>query len=122
MSWIEDLYELDIKPEEDIDSIVDKSTQAEAMDVGVINDDSGTGILARGNGNLEGFADYGLGFRFNRENQTLSIFASNIKMFTDNFKIIDSSEKDEYLKDEYNDIMMMLFGTKEDFFLEEDES
>jgi|GEM_PF-3311239 len=108
MSWKEDLYELDLYESLDLDVIADQSTEAKENDIGMINPISGAGILARENGTLEGFADYGLGFRFSRDSQSLLIFAPNIHVFSLHIEKHDKIIRNTYLKDEYGDIENLL--------------
>jgi hypothetical protein len=118
MSWKDDLYELDTYEPDDLDTLSETSTEAKADDVGMINPVSGAGILARENGTLEGFADYGLGFRFSRDSQSLMIFAPSIHIFSSNIEKHDRIVRNTYLRDEYGDIEDIL---KEVQFLESGE-
>lgn len=108
MGWKEDLYELDLRQPKDLDDLAEESTEAKNNDVGFVNANSGAGILGRENGTLEGFADYGLGFRFNRDSQSLLVFAPNIHVFSSNIQKHDKIVPSTYLKDEYGDIEEIL--------------
>lgn len=104
MSWKDDLYDLDMRESEDLDVIANADTEAKTDDIGFINPTSGAGILARENGVLEGFSDYGLGFRFSSYSQSLSVFAPNIHLFTLGVQKHNTVVRNTFLKDEYGDI------------------
>lgn len=108
MSWKEDLYEYEIQQIMDLDDLAEQSTEANRDDVGFVNPKSGAGILGRKNGMLEGFADYGLGFRFSPESQSLMVFASSIHFFAGQIVHHDTEIRNTYLKDEYGDIFDIL--------------
>lgn len=108
MSWKDDLYELDMHEAEDLDELAEQSTEAKDQDVGFVNPRSGAGILGRDNGTLEGFADYGLGFRFSRDSQSLMVFAPSIHLFSHSVEKHDKVIRNTYLKDEYGDIEAIL--------------
>lgn len=104
MNWKEELLKLDLWEAEDLDTLADKSSEAKPDDIGFINSKSGAGILARENGLLEGFSDYGLGFRFSRDTQSLMVFAPSIHLFTTSVQKHDKIVRNTYLKDEYGDV------------------
>lgn len=108
MSWKDDLYELDMTEAQDLDELSEQSTESKPNDVGFINPNSGAGILGRENGTLEGFADYGLGFRFSRDSQSLLVFAPSIHVFSNDIQKHDKVIRNTYLKDEYGDIEEIL--------------
>lgn len=108
MGWKDDLYLLDIRETEDLDVLSEVATEVKDKDIGMVNPISGAGILATETGNLEGFADYGLGFRFSRDTQSLSIFASSIHLFALEVERHDTVVRNTYLKDEYGDIDSIL--------------
>lgn len=108
MSWKDDLYMLDTQESLDLDVLSEVSTEVENDDIGLVNPTSGAGILATNKGNLEGFADYGLGFRFSRDTQSLSVFASSIHLFALEVEKHDVVIRNTYLKDEYGDIDSIL--------------
>lgn len=108
MGWKEDLYDLDIIAAEDLDVIAETSTEAKNDDIGFVNSKSGAGILARENGTLEGFADYGLGFRFSRDSQSLMVFAPSVHIFSQDIQKHDKVVTTTYLRDEYSDIENIL--------------
>lgn len=108
MSWKDDLYQLDMTEPQDLDELSEQSTESKPEDVGFINPTSGAGILGRANGTLEGFADYGLGFRFSRDSQSLLVFAPSIHVFSSNIEKHDTVIRNTYLKDEYGDITEIL--------------
>lgn len=110
MSWKQKLHEFDLQTPKNIDDIADESTAAKTNDVGFVNPNSGAGVLGRENGDLEGFADYGLGFRFNREKQSLSIFAPTINLFSTNINKQDTLDKKAYFVDELKDVEAILNG------------
>lgn len=110
MSWKSTLTEHDMRISEDLDFLADHSTRSKEDDIGLINPKSGAGILARENGTLEGYADYGLGFRFSKEKQALLVFAPSIHVFTKEIHKYDSIEKQTYLRDEYADVVELLKG------------
>jgi hypothetical protein len=108
VSWRDDLYKLDMHESDDLDSLAEQSTEAKNNDFGFINPVSGTGILGRENGELEGFADYGLGFRFSRDSQSLMVFAPSVHIFSTHIEKHDQVVKNTYLRDEYGDIDTIL--------------
>lgn len=112
MSWKDDLYLLDTRETEDLDVLAETSTEVEKEDIGMVNPTSGAGIIATQGGNLEGFADYGLGFRFSRDTQSLAIFASSIHLFALEVERHDTVVPNTYLKDEYGDIDAILQEVK----------
>lgn len=112
MSWKDALYKLDIEETDDLDALSESSTEAKPDDIGMVNTVSGAGILARESGTLEGFADYGLGFRFSRDSQSLLVFAPNIHLFSMNIEKHDALIKTTFLKDEYKDIENLLQEVK----------
>lgn len=112
MSWKDDLYLLDTRETEDLDVLADTSTEVKKEDIGMVNTTSGVGIVASHSGNLEGFADYGLGFRFSRDTQSLAIFASSIHLFSLEIEKHDTVVRNTYLKDEYGDINSILQEVK----------
>lgn len=108
MSWKDDLYSLDTEEPQDLDELFDTSTEAKNGDVGFVNPVSGAGILGRESGVLEGFADYGLGFRFSRDSQSLMVFAPSVHIFSTDIQKHDTVIKNTYLRDEYGEIEDML--------------
>jgi hypothetical protein len=108
MSWKDDLFSLNMLQSEDLDELAESSTEAKNDDIGMVNSVSGAGILARENGTLEGFADYGLGFRFSRDSQALMVFAPSIHLFTQDIQKHDKVVRNTYLRDEYGDIDAIL--------------
>ncbi|ECP9029742.1 hypothetical protein FU976_07970 [Campylobacter jejuni] len=108
MGWKEDLYDLDLMQAEDLDDLADVSTESKNDDIGFVNPTSGSGILARENGTLEGFADYGLGFRFSKDSQSLMVFAPSVHIFSQDIQKHDKVVKNTYLRDEYSDIESIL--------------
>lgn len=108
MGWKDELYELDVTEAQDLDDLADQSTEAKNDDVGFVNPSSGAGILARENGQLEGFADYGLGFRFSRDSQSLLVFAPSVHIFSTHIEKHDTVVQNTYLRDEYGDINDLL--------------
>ena len=108
MGWKEDLYKLDLHEAEDLDDLADQSSVAKTNDVGFVNPNSGAGILGRENGTLEGFADYGLGFRFSRDSQSLMVFAPSVHIFSHAVEKHDKVIRNTYLKDEYGEIDQIL--------------
>lgn len=108
MSWKQKLTNLDLRVTEDIDFLTETATEAKENDVGVINSISGAGILARENGDLEGYADYGLGFRFSRKKQALMVFAPSVHVFTQNLQKHTDMKPNSYLKDELKDVHDLL--------------
>lgn len=113
MGWKEDLYAHDLKESRDLDTAADVATELDSDDLGMINQTSGAGFRAGKDGALEGFADYGLGFRFSRDSQSLAVFASKIHLFALEVKTHKTLVKDTYLKDEYADIDTILKGIGE---------
>lgn len=108
MSWKQKLTDLDLRPSEDIDFLTETSTEAKENDIGLINSISGSGLLAKENGDLEGYADYGLGFRFSRKKQALMVFAPSIHVFSQNIQKHTDMKANSYLKDELKDVHDLL--------------
>ncbi|ARW46176.1 hypothetical protein S100141_04958 (plasmid) [Bacillus licheniformis] len=108
MGWKDDLEELDLTEPQDLDDLAENSTIAKTEDVGFVNPKSGAGILGREDGVLEGFADYGLGFRFSRDSQSLMVFAPSVHIFSSSISKHDKIVRNTYLKDEYGDIEEIL--------------
>lgn len=108
MSWKDDLYAYELNESQDLDELAETSTEAKNDDMGFVNPVSGAGILARENGVLEGFADFGLGFRFSRDSQSLMVFAPSVHIFSSEIQKHDKVVRNTYLKDEYGDIESLL--------------
>jgi hypothetical protein len=110
MSWKEELYKYELNESQDLDKMANASTELQDDDIGVLNPTSGAGIVAKKDGTLEAFADYGLGFRFSPQSQSLSIFAPNVHVFSTNIQKHDQVTTKTYLKDEYQDVESLLSG------------
>lgn len=108
MGWKEDLYKLDLHEAEDLDDLASQSTEAKTNDVGFVNPNSGAGILGREDGSLEGYADYGLGFRFSRDSQSLMVFAPAVHIFSGSIQKHDKVIRNTYLKGEYEEVEALL--------------
>jgi hypothetical protein len=108
MSWKDKLHGMMFKEDQNIDEAVEQATEVKGKDIGFVNDVTGAGILARENGKLEGFADYGLGFRFDPGTQTFSLFAPNVKLFTANLSVHEGEESFQYFKNEFADVMALM--------------
>jgi len=109
-SWLQKLNALQTKKDQNLDIVAQKKTQASTDDVGLINPVSGAGIMARESGRLEGYADYGLGFRFDPESKTFSVFASRIRFFTSDFKVVDESQATERIDSDFAEILELIGG------------
>jgi hypothetical protein len=108
MSWKDDLNDLNVYESQDLDELAENSTEAKNNDIGFVNSVSGSGVLARENGTLEGFADYGLGFRFSKDSQSLMVFAPSVHIFSTDIQKHDKVVRNTYLRDEYADIDSLL--------------
>lgn len=99
-----------INPEyKNLDDLLNKKESAHGHITGFVHEQSGSGIIADQNGNLEGFADYGIGFRLDRENQTLSLFAPHIQLIANTIKTFNDDQKaDSFIKNEHQDILRLL--------------
>lgn len=105
MSWKDKLFDLDSRNIDDIDDLYKQSTEVKNHDIGLVNQKSGAGIIARENGRIEAFSDFGLGFRIDPETQSLSVFAPNIKLFTSKKQEFSYEQGMTFLKNEYKDAM-----------------
>lgn len=110
MSWKEDLMNYEMEPLKNLDDIADEQTIAKNKDVGFVNPNNGVGIMARENGDLEGFADYGLGFRFHRETQSLSVFAPTLNLFVNRIIKQEDTDPVSFYSGELKDIENLLKG------------
>lgn len=108
MGWKEELYSYELNESQDLDELADSSTEMQNNDLGIINPVSGAGIVTRENGNVEAFADYGLGFRFSRDAQSLMVFAPSVHIFSTDIQKHDQVAMNTFLRDEYNDIDSIL--------------
>jgi len=96
--------------DQNIDEMAEQSSHAKTNDVGIINDTSGAGILARDNGVLEGFSYYNLGFRLDPATMTIGFFAPKIRMFTNDFQVVSGDQEFNPINDEYAEILNMIGG------------
>ncbi|CDQ41804.1 hypothetical protein [Virgibacillus salexigens] len=104
-SWKEKLLNMDMELENNVDNLFIQSTEAKGKDIGLINPTSGTGVLAREDGRVEAFADYGLGFRMDPKTQSFSIFAPNLKMFYQKKEEISYNQKLNFIQGEYKTVL-----------------
>ncbi|GAK42059.1 hypothetical protein TCA2_4551 [Paenibacillus sp. TCA20] len=109
-NWMIKLEELMMSSDQNIDEMVEQSSHAKNADVGIINDTSGAGILARDSGVLEGFSYYNLGFRLDPSTMTFGLYAPKIRMFTDDFKVVSGAQEFNPINDEYEEILNMIGG------------
>ena len=109
-SWLKTLNDMHFKNDQNLDEAVQEKTQATTNDVGLINPVSGAGVMARENGKLEGYADYGLGFRFDPASKTYSVFASKIRFFCSDFKVLDESQASERIDEDFAEILELIGG------------
>ena len=112
MSWKDELYKYDMTVAEDLDTLANRSTAAKTNDVGFVNPISGAGVMGKENGDLEGFADYGLGFRFSRKKQSLFVYAPHIHLFTKGITQHDNVNQRSYFRDEHKDVDELLKNIK----------
>lgn len=103
--WMQKLDDMMTASDSNIDEMVKESTTAKNEDIGMINDKSGAGILARDNGVIEGFSYYNLGFRMDPKNMTLSFYAPTIQLFTGNFQVIDGDKEFNRITEDYAEIL-----------------
>lgn len=108
MSWQEDFMKLQTKEAENIDDMAEVTGQTKDNDVGFVNSITGAGVLSREDGSLEGFSDYGLGFRFDPDHQALMIFAPHIHLFTSSIKQHQQLEDPVYFDGEYKEVLDLL--------------
>ena len=106
--WKDYLYEFDQNVDSNINDLDTERTEAKVNDIGIINQSNGVGILARDNGRLEGYADYGLGFRMDPETQSLSIFAPNLRIFSNSVETHDFNKQVTFIKNEYKDALQII--------------
>jgi hypothetical protein len=111
MSWKHKLLQMDTQVAEDLDTLMVQSTEAKNHDVGIINPTSGVGLLARENGRIEAFSDYGLGFRIDPVTQSFSIYAPTIRMFAEKVESHTEEKPVSYIKGEYKEVLDLLGGT-----------
>lgn len=108
MDWRKELYELDMEPLRNIDDLANEQTLVKENEIGFVHPTTGVGVVTRNDGNLEGFADHSLGFQFDRETQSLSVFASQINLFTHQIYKHDGKEIKEFYQDEWKDVQELL--------------
>lgn len=108
--WKDKLLQMDMEIERNLDDVQIQHTEAKAKDIGLVNPASGAGMLIRDNGRIEAFADYGLGFRFDPDTQSLSVFAPNLKLFYNHKSELKHEDKMTFLKDEYKDALDIIQG------------
>lgn len=105
MDWRERFMEEIYQNEEDIDMLLAEDKNIEPEEAAMINTTSGAGIVARNDGSLQGFADYGLGFRFDKETQTLMVVAPNIHIISKNFQKHETIETKDFKEGNFLEIM-----------------
>lgn len=79
----------------DIDEEASQHGSVYSKDVAVINEESGSGFVARADGTVELSASTGLGFRLDPETDTLIVNATNILLMTE--RIVQQSMPGDYL-------------------------
>jgi hypothetical protein len=109
-NWKDRLFEMDALPNEEIDDMLVKSSEAKNHDVGLINPHNGAGLLIREDQSIEAFSDYGLGFRIDPVTQSVSIFAPTIKFFCNKKEEFNWNDEFTYLRNEYKDVIDILEG------------
>jgi hypothetical protein len=110
-TWMETLNELLLNQDDkNLNQVAEDHTKASSDDVGFVNPVSGAGMLARSNGRLEGFADYGLGFRVDPSNKTFSIYGSRIHLFCSDFQVFAGEREFQVMDPEQEEILGMIGG------------
>lgn len=107
MSWKHKLLQDELTIPKGLDEEAEMKTLAKREDIGFVDPETGIGILAR-ESKLEGYADYGLGFVFDKEHQALNIFAPRVRMFTSDVQVHDEVKHDDFIKEEEKDVLRFL--------------
>lgn len=94
---------MDSEVDEAIDDVLEHQRHSGSEDVGLINPNVGAGIMVRENGKIEAFSDYGLGFSFDPETQSLNVFAPNINIFHQNIEKANYNHHLTFFKNEYEE-------------------
>lgn len=108
MSWQEDFIALQSKEASNIDDVADVTGIAKNDEIGFVHTKTGAGVIARDDGALEGYSDYGLGFRFDPDHQALLVFAPHIHLFTGSVKTHEQLQAPVYFDSEYKEVLELL--------------
>jgi hypothetical protein len=108
MGYYEKLNELKFKKEKNIDEILREKEEIKKNEIGMVHPTSGSGIIIKENGNVDFFADNGLGVQFNKEKKTISFYGSKVKFFCSDFKIINQKEVNYEMNEEWKEIIKLL--------------
>ncbi|QHW35652.1 hypothetical protein GZH47_32660 (plasmid) [Paenibacillus rhizovicinus] len=109
-SWMDTLNSIMFPQETNLNTLAEESTMASSEDVGFVNPLSGAGLLARSSGVLEGFSDYGLGFRMDPESKTFSIYAARVNLFCSQFKVFSGDHEFTIIDTEQEEILGLIGG------------
>jgi len=113
MSWKDDLLFYDQQEVEDLDDMEQKENMFHSEDIGFLNRYNGAGMIIRKNKRIECLSDFGLGFVFDPNHQSLSVFAPNLKLFTSKIEKHEYNKAESFLKNEYQEILDMWKGEEE---------
>ncbi|WP_157066961.1 hypothetical protein [Alicyclobacillus shizuokensis] len=110
------MNDIQFQPDVDIDDMVNQfhaTNGTDNQDVGFVHRMTGAGILARSSGTLEGFADYGLGFRIDPDTQSITFVAPTIQFLCYQTKTYDPNFKQPLnpINKEFADVLQILGGT-----------
>lgn len=101
----ERLFDLIYQDTMDIEEEASESNTVFSKDVGLLNQNSGAGYVARDTGVLEAWSANNLGFAFNPETDSLTVMATNIVLMTK--KIVQVAEPGDYLTESKQNILFL---------------
>lgn len=113
MDWKKEFSDFLLRENENIDYLAETTTQAKTKDVGLINQESGSGIIIGEDGSIECSSDYGIGFRMDPKYKSILISAPNIHIFSDNIQKHAAIVDGEYISNEFKDVLALVQGVKD---------
>ena len=112
MKWYKKIESLKHYKGENIDDMMEQMEYAKKDEVGLIHEKNGSGMMVRDDGSVQCFSDYGLGFEIDKKRKTISFYASEIKLFCEEMKWIDSEKEIDLQDEEWIEIQKIGRGEK----------
>ena len=91
MKWVHKIDKLKFDVGKNIDEMMKQKEYIKRDEVGIIHSKNGAGLVVKDDGSIQCFSDYGLGFEINKKTKSIHLYASKMKIFCDEWKIIDDS-------------------------------
>lgn len=107
MNWQERLIDANSVSFPNMEEVYEESYATKEKDIGLVHPETGAGLLIRRDKKMECFADYGLGFKFDPDTKSLSIYASNIKLHANKIQQMNYDEAATF-SEEYEEIKTIL--------------